>query len=237
MACSLARRRSGRAYPWPIRHRKSRCPLWVCIWTCRTPPQSGHARPVTWSPAPGRREGGSAYILRPLHAKGMPMPRRVGSAPDRVLHGAHLDRAADTDRRDARGDRERLVQILALHQVIPPELLLGLDERAIRDDRLAVPLAHGRAGRARAELHAGAELALLTDGFQQLVVLPHDASPLLLRQPAPPLLVDAAHQPVLHGGVPPSRNSRAGRARATPSGGPPLTARSNAPRVPSHGRR
>src|SRR6266436_10105055 len=47
------------------------------------------------------------------------------------LHdGPHLDRAADTNGRNARRDRDRLVEILRVDEVVAGELLLRLGERA-----------------------------------------------------------------------------------------------------------
>src|SRR5262249_19035853 len=71
----------------------------------------------------------------------------VGSPLFRPLDGSHFDHASRGQRRDARRDRNRLVAVFALDQVVTAQLLLGLGERSVRDDGFAIFLANGdRAG-------------------------------------------------------------------------------------------
>jgi hypothetical protein len=60
-----------------------------------------------------------------------------------LFNATHFHRAARRERRDARGDRRRLVQIVAIDKVEAAELFFGLGESSIGTDRLAVLYAHG----------------------------------------------------------------------------------------------
>ena len=57
---------------------------------------------------------------------------------------AHLDRAAHPGRRDPRGQLDRRVEVVGLEEQVAAERLLGLDERAVGGQRLAVLHPHGR---------------------------------------------------------------------------------------------
>src|ERR671923_38266 len=52
-------------------------------------------------------------------------------------HGANLDGAARSRRRDPRREGHRLVEVVGLDQVVAAELLLGLDKRPVGGQGLA----------------------------------------------------------------------------------------------------
>src|SRR5215204_5883535 len=103
-----------------------------------------------------RRAPGSAW--RP------PAPTRAGTGGRPPRPSVVLDDRANLDASalrpgDLGGPLDRLVQVLAVEDVEARELLLGLRERAVGDQALAVGHAHGRRGGDRLEPLAGAEHA------------------------------------------------------------------------------
>src|SRR5919106_353023 len=79
-------------------------------------------------------------------------PRRAARLS---LHGwTHLDGPAHAGRGNTGGERCRLVEIVRLEQVEAPDVLLGIDERAVAQERLAVLHAYGRRRLRALQLHA-----------------------------------------------------------------------------------
>src|SRR5262245_42964677 len=89
--------------------------------------------------------------------------------------GAHLDDAAKRNRRDAPGDRDRLIEGLAFDEVVAADLLLGFGERAVGDGRLAVSGAHGGSARSRLQPRAGHVPTAPVEALDELAIAPHDA--------------------------------------------------------------
>src|SRR5918992_2412152 len=79
-------------------------------------------------------------------------PRRAArlSLHDRT----HLDGAAHAGRRNARGKSRRLVEVVRLEQEEAADVLLGVDERAVAQERLAVLNPYGRRRLRALKLHA-----------------------------------------------------------------------------------
>jgi hypothetical protein len=71
-----------------------------------------------------------------------------------AIVNASLDRAAHARRGDARSQLDRGVEVVRLEEEEAAERLLGLGERTVRDQRLAVLHAHRRRGRRVVELLA-----------------------------------------------------------------------------------
>src|SRR5215213_4395646 len=95
-------------------------------------------------------------------------PRRAARLS---LHDwTHLDRAAHAGRRNTRGNGRRRVEVVRLEQVDAPEVLLGVDERPVAEERLAVLHAHRRRRLRALELHAVEN----TGGIEDRVVLVDD---------------------------------------------------------------
>src|SRR5919108_1701550 len=65
-----------------------------------------------------------------------------------------LNGAAHAGRRNTRGEGGRLVEVVRLEHVYAPEVLLGVDERAVAQERLAVLHADGRRRLRPLQLHA-----------------------------------------------------------------------------------
>ena len=87
-------------------------------------------------------------------------------------HRPQLDGRPEHDR-NARGDRDRGVEILRLELHQAADLLLRLGEGAIGDDRIAVADADGLLRRGAVELEAGAERAGLAEFAEQRLPLRH----------------------------------------------------------------
>ena len=66
----------------------------------------------------------------------------------------HLDRAAHPRGRDPRGELERRIEVVRLDHEVAAQVLLRVDERPVREQRLAVLDAHGRRGLDRLQLLA-----------------------------------------------------------------------------------
>src|SRR5262245_31985199 len=79
----------------------------------------------------------------------------------RPQDGSNLDNAATGKRRNAERQRNRLVAILAIDDVIAAQLLLGFRERPIHDRRIAALAADGDGLGTRVELGAAAQAAFL----------------------------------------------------------------------------
>src|SRR5258706_4220405 len=107
-----------------------------------------------------RRPGG------PRPAAATPTTEKLGALADRPDR-PHLDRA-DAPRRDARGDLDRLVQVLRLDEVEADEDLLGLGERPVGHRDLAAAHPHRGGARHRLQRLRGEAVAALAD---RLVVL------------------------------------------------------------------
>src|SRR5215216_2634042 len=126
-------------------------------------------------PAPRLRRDRSRGTGRP--ASRGPGPTHCGR-PRRAarlsLHDwTHLDGAAHAGRRNACGNGRRLVEVVRLEQEEAPDVLLGIDERAVAQERLAVLHAYGRRRLRAVQLHAventgfiGKRLVLADDGLQ-----------------------------------------------------------------------
>src|SRR5262245_26213403 len=124
-----------------------------------------------------------------------------GSASQALLlpeERTHLDHAAVRYRRNALRDRHRLGGVLAFDQVISPELLLGLGERAVGDCGLAASGSHGGSGRNRLQSRAGDVLTGSIEALQQRAIVLHYGVALCSRNRFPPLLLEAAQKQVLH---------------------------------------
>src|SRR5438067_1041842 len=82
-------------------------------------------------------------------------------------HGADLDAAfpALARCRNARSPLDRLIQVLAVQDVVAGELLLRLGEGSVGDQRPSIVHAHGGSARGGRE-RLGAEQDTLTDGFR-----------------------------------------------------------------------
>src|SRR6476620_7778306 len=110
----------------------------------------------------------------------------------RLQYRADFDCAARGQRRDSHCERNRLIAVLALNQVITAELLLGFRERPIRDGWLPVLIANGNGARALVELCAGQELTVFLEGVDETSVLAHDLLALRIGESRPRSLVEAA---------------------------------------------
>ena len=118
---------------------------------CRASRRAASARPRSRTPparpprrARSRRGSRSASRRRGPTRRGRPAR---GSLP--LRDRAHLDRAAEARRRDARGELDRGVEVVGLEQQVAAERLLDRDERPVGRQRPAV-LARGRWSRSRA---------------------------------------------------------------------------------------
>src|SRR5215204_950010 len=109
----------------------------------RTPPASPPPRDRS------RRTGRRASRGRGPTHRGR--PRRAARLS---LHDwTHLDGTAHAGRRNACGNGRRLVEVVRLEQEEAPDVLLGIDERAVAQERLAVLHAHGRRRLRALQLH------------------------------------------------------------------------------------
>src|SRR5215203_7202465 len=107
-------------------------------------------------PAPRLRRDRSRRTGRPASRGPGPTrcgrPRRAGRLS---LHDwTHLNGAAHAGRRNACGKGRRLVEVVRLEQEEAPDVLLGIDERAVAQERLAVLHAYGRRRLRALQLHA-----------------------------------------------------------------------------------
>src|SRR6266545_2893906 len=84
-------------------------------------------------------------------------------------HRADLDRAVARPRDPGR-DLDRLVEVLAVDQVVAAELLLGLGEGPVGGERLAAADLHGGRGAGRLERLAALHQAAVDDVLGELVV-------------------------------------------------------------------
>src|ERR687891_1137687 len=66
----------------------------------------------------------------------------------------HLNGAAHAGRRNTHGKGGRLVEVVRLEQEEAPDVLLGIDERAVAQERLAVLHAYGRRRLRALQLHS-----------------------------------------------------------------------------------
>src|SRR5262245_26665931 len=127
---------------------------------------------------------------------------RAASRPEsrlfRKLHRPHFDEAADCERRDATGDGDGFVTILALDQVVAAKLLLGLSEWPIGGQRLAVFLAHGDCGGARIEFCPAEQLTALFEFMDELAVVAHDPVAPGIRKLHPLGLFNTTQEQELH---------------------------------------
>src|SRR5665213_3292776 len=69
-----------------------------------------------------------------------------------------------------RGNRQRLVEILGLDQIIAAELLAGFRKRTVGGQRLAVAYPHGGRGRDRLQSVGALEMAALDDALREHAV-------------------------------------------------------------------
>src|SRR5213593_1019285 len=144
-------------------------------------------------------------------------------ARDRLLwrahpNGPHLDRVAPAQQRVAGRDRERLVEVLDFDDAVAAQLLLGLGERAIGRDRLAVLQPHGRGGAGQVQRIAGLKDAVPSEALAELDSLVVDRLPFLLRHLSPQLLVPVHEQHVTHVRCPFSGPSLPGSGSSSPAG-------------------
>src|SRR5215207_4078976 len=139
-------------------------------------------------------------------------PRR----PARLsLHDwTHLNGAAHAGRRNTRGKGRRRVDVLRLEQVEAPEVLLGVDERAVAQERLAVLHADGRRRLRALQLHAVENTGCIEDRL----VLADDRLELVFRNVAE-FRQAVDQQRVLHGSL------LARVVSNTTTNGPPLRGR------------
>src|ERR1700730_17096361 len=107
-----------------------------------------------------------------LEIPGSALTRRPGmtASPSVIDHDRpDLDRTV-SGAWNARGNRERGVEIPGFHQIVAAELLARLRERAIRRHSLAVANAHRGRGRRRLQPVAGLEIPALDDGLGECTV-------------------------------------------------------------------
>src|SRR5215510_11248134 len=129
----------------------------------------------------------------------------------------HLDRAAHPHRRDARRDRDRLVEVLGLDHVIAAQLFLRLGERAVRADRLSILGPHGRRCAGRLERIAGEEGAAPPDAFGELAKFLENRGLLLFGPLFLHLLFAVEQEHVTHGRSLLSPSSRTRALQSTPA--------------------
>src|SRR5437762_2465658 len=115
----------------------------------------------------------------------------------RRVYGPDLDRA-HARRRDAGGDRGRLVEILRLDQVEAAELLLRLGERPVRGEELGVADAHRPRGPRGLERLSSPVVAARSNALRERAVFREEAPHLRLRNSFPLLLVRVDEEEVLH---------------------------------------
>src|SRR5215217_1632511 len=152
----------------------------------RMPPASPPPRDRT------RRTGRRASRGRgPTHHGRPRRPARL-SLHDR----AHLNRAAHPGRRNTRGKGRRRIEIVRLEQVDAPDELLGVDERSVAQERLAVLDADGRRRLRALQLHAVENTGCLEDRL----VLADDRLELVFRN-VTELRRAVDQQRVLHGSL------------------------------------
>src|SRR5919108_3348074 len=120
-----------------------------------------------------RRTGRRASPGRGPTHRGRPRRAARLSLHDRT----HLDGAAHAGRRNTCGNGRRLVEVVRLEQVDAPEVLLGIDERAVAQERLVVLHADGRRRLRALKLHAVENAGCLVDRL----VLADDRLELLFR--------------------------------------------------------
>src|SRR5258706_375382 len=101
-------------------------------------------------------------------------PIRSGERRDRADLDAPLGPAAR--RRDAPRPVDRLVQVRAFEEVVAPELLLRLRERAVGREELRFADAHRARRRRRLERLSGPVVAARPDALGERVVLPDELS-------------------------------------------------------------
>src|SRR5262245_20278913 len=212
----------------------------VAASTCRASSQSSKVTPGIL------RRKGDGYLITPRRRRSVPSPVRCGlrasrcqrpalvAEPRQVHHRPDLDRAGT--QRDLARPLHRLLEVFALEQAEPAELLLRLRERPVGDDPLAV-IPHANRGRRGAVLHG-----LAGDQHAPLGSLRVERAPaldpllhLLRRRVLHGALFDDERQQVLHGFLLRNRGScsplypnderetagstaTAGRRRALPSG-------------------
>ena len=104
--------------------------------------------------------------------------RNTSSSIRRRRDGPDLDRAAHAQGGDPRGDGERGVQVGGLDEVVAAEHLLGLGERAVGEQQLAVDRAHRGGGVGGREPRAVEHLVVVA----QREVLRGDRGPLPRRR-------------------------------------------------------
>src|SRR5882762_9617521 len=88
----------------------------------------------------------------------------------KIAHRAHFD-AADSCRRNTRGQLKRLVEIVRIDQVEARQLFLGLGKRSIGGRHLAVAYAHGGRGVHRMQRFGRDDLPGLAQGFAEGMTL------------------------------------------------------------------
>src|SRR5262245_40538716 len=142
------------------------------------------------------RLGRSLAVLQSALRELAPTRLVIRSRARSVLdHRPHLDGAAVPRRRDLRGERERIVDVVALDEIEAAEVLLRLRERAVGRNRIAVVDADGRGAGEVAEVGAALRLRPLA---QRHVLL--RLSLLLLGAQLLPAVAGAIDQErVLHG--------------------------------------
>src|SRR5262245_34981136 len=134
-----------------------------------------------------------------------------------IAHGTDLDREAGPQQWMVRHELEHLVEVLGVQDGVAGQLLLGLGERAVGDERLATLQTHRRR-RARALQPFAAQVEAAGPPGLAVVDGPlHDRLLLGLRERIPPLLVLVDQQHVAHVILP--GWARAPRARAPHSEG------------------
>src|SRR5712691_8035687 len=107
------------------------------------------------------------------------------------------------------GDRERVVEILGLDQVIPAELLARLREGTVGQEPFLVAYPNARRRRGRVQLGSGHVVAARPDLLRELPVFLVHLLPLGLAHPGPHLLLVVNQQHVFHR-APPWVNRAAG---------------------------
>src|SRR5207237_9512486 len=145
-----------------------------------SPPRRGRSRR-------GGESGSRGYVRTPRGR-----PRR-----------SHREDRSDLDGPVARGgnarrDRDRLVAVLRLDEVIATELLLGLRERPVGGEGLAVAHADGGRGRGALQPLAAEEVAAPLDRFGEGAELLQERAHLLLRALRPLRLVAVDQQDIFH---------------------------------------
>src|SRR5919106_5394596 len=124
-------------------------------WAAYRRVASAPPRPRTPPASPPRRDRSRRTGRRASRGRGPTHRGRPRRAARLSLHDrTHLHGAAHAGRRNTRGESRRLVEVVRLEQEEAPDVLLGIDERAVAQERLAVLHAYGRRRLRALQLHA-----------------------------------------------------------------------------------